>query len=410
MAINRFVLVLVLLILTASTVSAKEYTIKIGTELKSNIGWSTQRVDLINSSQSPITLPGGLSVSLASNYYDETTKQVWLKVTPLQSGSPDVLLKKTDRTCLKGDSGDNTLKCITDPVNATEGTIRLTLLDVIEQTTTTSTSDYVTDAASALDVYVLSSSGQKLNIKKDDIPTYDVVTYSSKTGWTSSVADQEVILKIEKKCKNPVSPITVESKGEFKKEETTDFVRYTLKSNEKYIFTTKVKMYSTWGGESEEILKYGIIVKGLAGSASSCNLLIPAPYEVRFGTSKDLTLPDGEFAALAGFTPSKLSTAEGKTSWKVGFAQSGTYTAVYTPLSCSPTIIAFNVIPTQPTPAPAITTSVKGSQSLFADDLPKTIVIIIAFILVVAAIILFLKNKKGGRGKFRENNEESGVT
>lgn len=418
MVINKIILVLVLLILTASTVSAIEYTIKIGTELKTNIGWSAQKIDYLNTSkQTASPIPGGVSITLASTYYDNG--QVWLKVTPLQSGSSDVLLKKSDVTCLKGDAGDNTIKCKTDPVNATEGTTRLTLLDIIEtSTTTTTTASSCTNASSdIITTYVSTSSGSKY-IKNNDIPTYDITSYSSTTGWTSSVADKSVNLYIKTNCINYDTEVSIDAgKGDYSGpyyESDNSIIRYTLKSNDKYLFTVKVKQkVGPWN--SDDILKYGIILKGLAGS-SSCNIIIPAPYEITLGNTKDLSLPDGEFTTLAGFTSNKLSSTNGKTDWKVGFSNPGTYTTVYTPISCSPIGIAFIVTQNNPTPTPATTIkqsqSITGNQGIFTDDLSKTGVIVVAFILVSAAIVLFLKNRKGrGGGKYRGGvNDESGAT
>ncbi len=409
----KIVLVTFILLLLAVNVSATDYTIKIGTELKSNIGWSAQRIDFLNASET-ISIPGGLSVSLSSDYYNTGTQQVWLKVSPLQSNSPDILLKENDKTCLRGNSGDNTDKCLTDPTNATEGTIRLTLMDITEQTTgTSSTSGYSNDSSEILDVYVITPTGEHLNIKKGDTPTYDVVTYSSKTGWTSTMADSEVNLYFHRNYNNPVSVITVTTDGDYKKEDIdSSTMKYTLTSNGKYVFTTNVKMYSIWGGDSDEAVTYGIVIKGIAGTSSKCNLLIPAPYDITLGTGKDLTLPEGEFTTLTGFTPSKTSSANGNTNWKVNFAQAGTYTTVYTPNSCPQTSMIFNVIPSSPTPATTAAgkQSVTGNQGTFTDDTSKIVIIVIVFALVAGAIILFLK-KRGGKGRGRDRiEEESGAT
>ncbi len=405
---RKILLPFAMLFILITNVSAAEYTIKIGTEYKSNIGWGPQRIDLLNTSNPSVSLPGGLTISLVTpNYCDGTT--LWFNTIPSQGAQWLTLANPT--TCLKGNLGDNTLKCKDDPNNATEGTTRLILKEIIPQTTSTTSTTSLCSNSSVIDVYV-STPGEPRYIKNNDIPVYDVKTFSSTTGWTSTVSDEYVNLYVRNNC-NYETGIDVQTTGKYSGpyfENNNNIIRYKLESNDKYLFNVAVKQ-SIGSWNNNQNLKYGIVIKGLASSSSSCNLLIPAPYEVTLGNSKDLTLPDGEFTPLAGFTSNKISTADGKTNWKVGFTQVGTYSTVYTPASCSPSNIVFNVIPNVPTPAPTTIQSVTGAQNVFSDDLTKTIVIIIAFILLAAAVILFLKNRKRG-GKFRNQrgDEESGAT
>ncbi len=386
MKINKLLILFLIILVTASIASAEDkYTAKLQYEI-------VQVNDGINKWSTPIqfslNLTDSKTIGTVSIEYDDIGNSNTMIMFQLSGASSNLVsLQKNDQACILGTCSTNTTTNVPDHI----GDTRLKMLDIIkivDLTKTTTSSDNV------IDLYVLCSNGDKLYLNKDSTNNYDPSLCITKTGW-SSTTEKEIAIYLKRNYNVPFT-LAIDTSGGYKEEAIdSNTGKYTLQSNNKYIFNIKTRRTTIWGGEIEELSAYTISVTGLSSVSGASTTPTPAPtaqqlsYSATIGSTKELTLQDGSFSASSAISINKIGTPEiGKTTWQLSFLESGTTFLTYTPLTGTPFSISFSV-----NERPVPTTTKKANQAT-GDIISDNLLIIVAVVLILIAGIYYFKGKK----------------
>ena len=384
---------ILMLLIPISTASDSDHNIKITTELKSTNTWFPSYLELNESSGAvPINGAGGITIDFKS--YDHVAQSVWLTLTPALDGRTDLPMYIGSVACFK----DFTItQCVDNETASKEGSIRLTVNDIVKIDDSSSSSLPTTTSDNVIDIYLISTTGNELPLTKNGEDTYDVKSYGEEKGWSSQGSTESLQLIVEKIVSNPMS-LTIITDGEYIEENTgdEDIRRFILKSNMPYEIHVEYTESASWGKDVDKLLTYKLNIKGLDAlhqpSSSSPTLSFPASYDVEIEKSKDLTLPSGTFTDSSVASIDKAGENDnGEIKWRITFHEVGMQELIYTLSNDEIVKVPFRILKAKDT-TPSDNT--KAAQNP-ASGSSATIALAIISALVLIIVLIFLTKRKG---------------
>lgn len=395
---------LLITMLFASPALAQDYTAKFETQAKLNGIWTSALDNYLNTTDTAISIPGGMSFTL----YQVTATSAWFKFSPAgANGVVDLPLNVGDTAvCLK----DNGNRCITDPVNASDGTVKFTLLSVAPRADSTTTVNNGTTSSDTSPVYVYIQADKELPLTRNPGNTpnsFDPSVYykSQQNGWSSgSSTNNEVDLYFKRNTNTPIDVSIAGCTGENcekdpRYEWSNSQLKYTIMKVGTYTFNVKYTVTNPWGANADKTDVYKLAIKGLSSQGTGTGVAAVSSYKLYLSDSMDITMTSpGTFTPQAGVGITPVTGTPNKYTFK--FENAGTYNIKYTTEDGDSSTVTFEV---KSDPAPASTAAAEPTVDTSANQKQGNgeggdtfYYVLVGFVIILVIGIILIKRRKNG--------------
>jgi len=385
--------ILLILLVFAAPALATDYTANFQTQIKTNGVWSSPISNSLNVSQTPVSVPGGITFTL----YQITATTAWFKLSAspaLPNGMVDLYVSVNDVQCFR-DSGN---RCNTaDAINSSDGAIKFTLSSITQQSTATITTGSI-NTSSPIYAYLYDTDNKEVALKANGAKVVDF------TPAAGEDAVKDVTVYFRNSQKVPATISVIGGTREPRYNWYSDRIEYVIDEAGTFNFSVKYNQLNPWGYLTEQVDNYKLTLKGLANKNT-----VAAIGTYRLLQSEDIQITmtqPGTFTPIDGATPS----ANGDNKYTFKFAYPGNYHIKYTTSGGSETYVDFDVRPA-PTPVPtslsnapggvAPTVNIAGNQ--VQGDSGNIYYVAIGFVLLIVIGIFMMKRKKEPANRFQPN-------